>query len=206
MNDIIKLANGKEVAWDEFSKWSATKQKSNTINPTMRKVQTPLGIFPSIASAALANNISAHSLRRKLNSNEFDEFRYIDNQKNSHKNRVYNTKGEANPMARRIMTPLGQFETLNSAAAALNISLDVLNKRSKSEKFKDYYYLDSRVKRVPRKNPSNAGKNSGVARRIMTPIGTFDTVREAHKALGIDVTTLYRRLGNAVKNPDYYYL
>ena len=142
----------------------------------------------------------------ELNSNEFDEFRYIDNQKNSHKNRVYNTRGEANPMARRIMTPLGQFETLNSAAAALSISLDVLNKRSKSEKFKDYYYLDSRVKRVPRKNPSNAGKNSGVARRIMTPIGTFDTVREAHKALGIDVTTLYRRLGNAVKNPDYYYL
>lgn len=206
MDDIIKLANGTEVSWDEFSKWSATKQNSNTINPTMREVQTPLGIFPSVASAALANNLSVHSLRRKLNSNEFYEFRYLDNKKYSHKNRAYNTKGKANPMARRLMTPLGEFETLLSAMEALNISRDVLNNRCKSEKFKDYYYLDSKVKRVPRKNPSNAGKNNGVARKIMTPIGAFDTVREAHKALGVDMTTIYNRMKNKNKYPGYYYL
>ncbi len=206
MSDIVKLANGKTVSWDEFSKWSTTKQMSNTINPTMRAVQTPLGIFDSVASAALANKLSAHALRKRLNSDAFNDFQYIGKEVNPNKNRIYNMRGENNHMARRVMTPLGKFESLDSATDALKISRDVLNKRCKSAKFEDYYYLESKVKRKPRTNPGTSGKNSGVARKIMTPIGAFDTVREAHKALGVDVTTIYRRMGNKEKYPGYYYL
>jgi len=32
MNEIIKLSNGSEVTWDEFSKWSSNKQRNN-LNP-----------------------------------------------------------------------------------------------------------------------------------------------------------------------------
>jgi hypothetical protein len=174
----------------------------------MRSVETPLGIFPSTASAAVAHNISPHVLRRRLKSEKFQEFKYLSESiiVNKDKNSNQNSKGSNNPMARRVMTPLGPYETLMSAAAALNISIIVLNNRCRSDKFNDYYYLESKVKRIPRKNPGTTGKNSGTARRIMTPIGAFDTVREAHKALGIDVTTIYNRMKNKEKNPGYYYL
>ncbi len=206
MIEIITLANGSTVSWDEFSRWSLTKQKSNIANPRMRSLQTPLGVFTSLASAIKAHDISAYVLRKKLKSDDHPDYFYLDDKTISIKNRVWDTKDGKNPMARRVMTPLGPFNSLKEAASALEISLDALNNRCRSKYHDHYYYLESKVNRVSRKNPGASGSSSGVARRIMTPIGEFETVRAAHKALGVNVTTIYNRMKNKEKFPGYYYL
>lgn len=209
MSDTLQLPNGQKVSWEEFSKWSDFKQRANLANPSIRSIETPLGIFPSVLSAAAAHKISEFAIRYKLKSTNFFDYRYLKNRtsKNNQKYRSYESvSGENNALARRVMTPLGAFGTLKSAAEALEISIKVLNSRCNNSIFEEYYYLKSKKERIPRKNPGATGKNSGRARKIMTPIGTFDTITEAHKALGVDITTIYRRLGNKEKYPDYYYL
>lgn len=209
MDDMIKLTNGEEISWENFSKWTLRRQRAHLANPSIRSVETPLGIFPSVKSAAAAHQISEFAIRYKLKSEKFIQYRYLDDFFNQYNqiNRSYESiSGENNALARRVMTPLGPFGTLKSAAEALEISIKALNNRCKSLNFNDYYYLESKIEHAPRKNPGAAGKNSGKARKIMTPIGAFDTVTEAHKALGVDITTIYRRMGNKAKYPDYYYL
>ena len=92
------------------------------------------------------------------------------------------------------------------AAIALKISTDGLKKRCKSKNMPEYYLMESKLSGIARKNPGAAGINSGVARRVMTPIGEFCTVISAQKALGICRKTMYRRLKDHDKYPEYFYI
>lgn len=242
MDDIVKLANGKEVSWDEFSKWSGHKQYMNTINPNLGKqysdvvrrnmseskkekiangeltfkkgddhpkshpVSTPKGLFGSRLSAAQAYGVSLKRFSGWIKNPRFKDFKFIDDSFRDSLIKQKKREGSEVRSARAVITPLGRFDTVKSACAALEITLGTFYERLRDERYKSsYYYADGKgIGTHSAKHVGLKGGSNGSARSVMTPIGEFSTIKEAYTALKIDMTTLYKRLKDE-KYDDYYY-
>lgn len=96
----VTLANGTQVPFEEFEKWSAHKQRMHTDHP-IRQVKWGLD----------------HS--RKMSSIVRAQFAAGDRPKPRH-------YGAANGQARAVITPLGHYPTLKAAAKAHGISTKLL--------------------------------------------------------------------------------
>lgn len=100
MEDVLKLPNGKEVTWDEFSKWSDNKQRCNLENKNIGSKRTEV---------------------QKLN---------IKNSRISaiQQGRVVAAKGADDSCSRKVITPLGIFGSVGLAAIAHNTTRQTMQR------------------------------------------------------------------------------
>jgi hypothetical protein len=111
MIDVIKLANGTEVSWDEFSKWSTYKQ-NGSLSPTC------IGL---IHKKSTIKKIT-ETKRRNIDSGETNI-----------------KKGGAHGRARCVVTPDGEFPTLKEAANYYNVKGEILRSWIKKNRTGFYY-------------------------------------------------------------------
>lgn len=97
----------------------------------------------------------------------------------------------------KVHTPLGWFLSVRSAARAHKIHTSMISSRARSKKInhKAYYYDKPPVNFI-----NNAGKHR--RKRVHTPLGWFDGVREAAKILKVHHSTIAKRVRT---QEDYFY-
>ena len=118
MDNMVKLANGKEVSWDEFSKWSERKQYMNIVNPNLGKKHSD-------------------DVRRKMSE--------IKKEKIANGELTFK-KGDDHPMSHPVSTPKGLFGSRQSAAQAYGVSLKRFSGWIKNPRFKGFKFVDDSFK------------------------------------------------------------
>ena len=107
--------------------------------------------------------------------------------------------GSNSLLARAVVTPLGEFQTIAAAAKAHNVSKVIISKKagSKSVLHKGYYWKDHIVT-----GDVADGRNAHHLRKgVCTPFGNFESTREAGRVLGINHSTITKR----IKRGDFGY-
>ena len=100
--------------------------------------------------------------------------------------------GDNSMLARAVVTPLGEFPTVAAAAAAHGTSKAEISKKagSKSVLHRGYYWKDNVIKGF---DPD--GRNAHHLRKaVSTPFGNFESTREAGRVLGINHSTITKRI------------
>lgn len=111
------------------------KELTRGFDKTSVKVQTPLGIFNSIKSAAAAHNITIAALQHKFYKNKTEYFR------------IEGVKPDTKIPTKRMLktvTPLGVFESKKDAMIAHGLSKLDFSRLFKL-KPEEYYVLDSKI-------------------------------------------------------------
>ena len=110
--------------------------------------------------------------------------------------------GDNSLLARAVITPLGRFPTIAAAAAAHGVSKAIISKKagSRSILHKGYYWVDNIVK-----GDVADGRNAHHLRKgVITPFGNFESTREAGRVIGINHSTITKRIRRG--DPGYSYI
>jgi hypothetical protein len=100
--------------------------------------------------------------------------------------------GDNSMLARAVVTPLGPFPTVAAAAMAHGVSKAIISKKAGSASIlhKGYYWVDHIVK-----GDAADGRNAHHLRKgVITPFGNFESTREAGRVLGINHSTITKRI------------
>jgi len=173
-----------------------------------RAVITPIGQFPSIADAAILLGIPYCRLRKYLLSAEYPDYSFVNpNSKDLARQIRAPTPDDLDAtrirrgMAHRraVITPKGQFASVNEAAKALGISKGVLRYFCLNTAYPKYSYVNPTIQEIAKQfhKVHKVGP-----KKTVTPIGTFKSKIAAANALGI----LKDQLGKLMTtNPNEYY-
>jgi hypothetical protein len=196
----IKNPNQQDFKYEDesFKKYLKPQViRKGSDNKNSRAVRTPIGEFPSVTSACEALEITVGIFYDRLKDDRYkSEYYYLDGKgiKEFLGSRS-GLKGGSNGSARRIMTPFGEFSSVKEAYTSLKIDMTTLYKRLSSDTHPEYYYSDGKVKKPKKINPNRAkGSTNASSKAVITPLGRFSTVKEAHTALGISRPTLINRI------------
>ena len=123
---------------------------------------------------------------KKINSKEFAKIRI-------------KISGEYHEKSRKVHTPLGWFNSVREAGKAHNISHPIISKKCRSDKFyySEYYYEN----KIEKTEINNKGRHLG--KKVVTPDGTFNSVREAGAFYKVYHSTISKWCKT---NPNFYYL
>ena len=100
--------------------------------------------------------------------------------------------GENSMLARAVITPLGEFPTIAAAAKAHGVVKAIISKKagSASVLHQGYYWKDNIVR-----GDIADGRNAHHLRKgVCTPFGNFESTREAGRVLGINHSTITKRI------------
>lgn len=109
--------------------------------------------------------------------------------------------GENSMLARAVVTPLGEFLTVAAAARAHGVVKAIISKKAGSTSIlhKGYYWKDNIVR-----GDVADGRNSHHLRKgVQTPFGNFESTREAGRVLGINHSTITKRIRRGDKGYSY---
>ena len=109
--------------------------------------------------------------------------------------------GDNSLLARAVVTPLGEFPTVAAAAKAHGVMKAIISRKagSKSILHQGYYWKDNIV---IGDNPD--GRNAHHLRKgVITPFGNFESTREAGRVLGINHSTITKRIRRGDKGYSY---
>ena len=106
---------------------------SGSNHSSARAVITPSGRFGTAKEAAFFLGISVDKLRKIIKQSSNGEYRY---ESESRTIRV-------NPNSIRIMTPAGEFDSINSAALHFGVSFESMRNKAMSVHMPEYYILDA---------------------------------------------------------------
>jgi hypothetical protein len=156
-----------------------------------KSVKTPLGTFNSYRDAAAAHNMPESTFQDLLRKGTegFVDLGSI--------RRIVANAGGKHGMARRVRTPFGLFEYLGAAAAAHGVSNKQIGRLC--EKYPDdYYYLD------PPKQVGSGRNQVTNKKKVMTPVGVFNSVAEAAAALDIKRESLRYKIKSPFNKKFYF--
>ena len=105
-------------------------------------------------------------------------------------------------LARAVVTPLGRFPTVAAAAEAHGVNKAIISKKagSKSVLHKGYYWADHIVQ-----GDIADGRDAHHLRKgVITPFGNFESTREAGRVIGINHSTITKRIRRG--DPGYSYI
>jgi hypothetical protein len=109
--------------------------------------------------------------------------------------------GDNSLLARGVVTPLGEFPTIAAAAKAHGVVKAIISRKagSKSVLHKGYYWKDEIIcGSVP------DGRNAHHLRKgVITPFGNFESTREAGRVIGINHSTITKRIKRGDKGYSY---
>ena len=100
--------------------------------------------------------------------------------------------GENSMLARAVVTPLGEFPTIAAAAKAHGVVKAIISKKAGSTSIlhQGYYWKDNIVR-----GDIADGRNAHHLRKgVCTPFGNFESTREAGRVLGINHSTITKRI------------
>jgi hypothetical protein len=153
MNEIIKLASGKEVTWEEFSKWSSNKQH-NSLNPyrnfgprsmeTVEKMRESTTLWweerKKYVKVIAPNRGIPHSeeTKRKIGLKSKERMKGVPKSE-AHREAMREAAAKRISKKGVLITPIGEFIFKYSAAAALGITVATLRTRIAKNK-SEYYY------------------------------------------------------------------
>lgn len=109
--------------------------------------------------------------------------------------------GDNSMLARAVVTPLGEFPTVAAAAKAHGVVKAIISKKAGSTSLlhKGYYWKDNIVR-----GDTADGRNAHHLRKgVCTPFGNFESVREAGRVIGINHSTISKRIRRADKGYSY---
>lgn len=109
--------------------------------------------------------------------------------------------GENSILARPVVTPLGEFPTIAAAAAAHGVMKAIISRKagSRSTLHKGYYWKDNIVV-----GDVADGRNAHHLRKgVSTPFGNFESTREAGRVLGINHSTITKRIKRGDEGYSY---
>lgn len=109
--------------------------------------------------------------------------------------------GDNSLLARAVVTPLGEFPTIAAAAKAHGVVKAVISKKagSKSILHRGYYWKDNIIK-----GDVADGRNAHHLRKgVCTPFGNFESTREAGRVIGINHSTITKRIKRGDKGYSY---
>ena len=109
--------------------------------------------------------------------------------------------GNNSMLARAVITPLGEFPTVAAAAAAHGVVKAIISRKagSRSILHKGYYWKDSIVC-----GDVADGRNAHHLRKgVCTPFGNFESTREAGRAIGINHSTITKRIKRGDEGYSY---
>jgi hypothetical protein len=109
--------------------------------------------------------------------------------------------GDNSLRARAVVTPLGEFPTIAAAAQAHGVSKAIISKKagSLSMLHQGYYWKDNIVR-----GDTADGRNAHHLRKgVITPFGNFESTREAGRVLGINHSTITKRIKRGDKGYSY---
>jgi hypothetical protein len=109
--------------------------------------------------------------------------------------------GDNSMLARAVVTPLGEFPTVASAAKAHGVMKAIISRKagSLSVLHKGYYWKDNIVK-----GDIADGRNAHHLRKgVITPFGNFESTREAGRVIGINHTTITKRIKRGDQGYSY---
>lgn len=109
--------------------------------------------------------------------------------------------GSNHSLSRRIHTPLGWFGSVREAARAIGVSHPVISKRARSRQIqhKAYFYEGEEDREC--NEHSRRGKHRG--KKVVTPRGVFNSVREAGAAFGLYHSTISKWIRAGVNGFSY---
>jgi hypothetical protein len=169
---MVTLCNGKQVSWDEFCTWSAYQQRTikpskNTglNNGSSRPVMTPAGKFDSIIEACRFYGVTRTFLAYRLKSKKFPDFYFLTT--------CAIPKHDKNNGPKAVITPLGRFNSIKSAADQYCVTEAVMKNFIKSKTNKIFSF--------DIENPSTHSSS----RRVLTPAGEFPSVAAAARFYGV---------------------
>lgn len=100
--------------------------------------------------------------------------------------------GDNSMLARAVVTPLGEFQTVAAAARAHKVVKAVISRKAGSLSIlhKGYYWKDNIVV-----GDAVDGRNAHHLRKgVRTPFGNFESTREAGRMIGINHSTITKRI------------
>lgn len=104
-------------------------------------------------------------------------------------------------LARAVVTPLGEFPTVAAAAKAHGVVKAIISKKAGSSSIlhKGYYWVDNIVE-----GDVADGRNAHHLRKgVCTPFGNFESTREAGRVLGINHSTITKRIKRGDQGYSY---
>jgi hypothetical protein len=169
-NHVVKLSNGSEVTWDEFSRWNGSRQTmalkgkklpadfgskrakimrdgyaSGKIDKAkfQRRVMTPLGEFASIKLTAEAYGVLGQTIHWWIERSRKPGFYFLD-PKYIQKKRPKEESKAGMKSAKPLMTPDGVFPTMRAAAEHYGVIKDSIRNWLK-KKPHEFYLLEKDV-------------------------------------------------------------
>lgn len=100
--------------------------------------------------------------------------------------------GKNSMLARAVVTPLGKFPTVSAAAEAHGVVKAIISKKAGSTSIlhRGYYWVDNVVK-----GDIADGRNAHHLRKgVCTPFGNFESTREAGRVIGVNHSTITKRI------------
>ena len=151
---MVTLANNGEVSWDEFSNWSSKKQ-NNSMNPPAKGNRMSVEKCAEIAKRQRNFYINGDPRARRT--------------------------GIANKSSKSVMTPKGEFVSMNAVASAYGVTREEVCKWIKKDIPKEFYFS----------NRSQCAQQSPKKRQaVLTPHGHFPTMAAAALHFGVDYQTI----------------
>lgn len=109
--------------------------------------------------------------------------------------------GDNSMLARAVVTPLGEFPTVAAAARAHGVVKAIISKKAGSSSIlhKGYYWKDNVII-----GDTADGRNAHHLRKgVCTPYGNFESTREAGRVIGINHSTITKRIKRGDKGYSY---
>lgn len=169
--DYVTLANGKKVDWDEFSRWSNSKQLQS-IRPSNAGKIGVKGVGSKISETRRSNAANGHQHRILRDGNHGS--------------------------SKSVLTPLGEFTSLKKAAEHYSVGGQTLRSWIKKGVV-GFAYLNSlehnTEKNIRRKGAF--GKYNASSQTVVTPDFIFESKRQAQICLGISRNALDKLIQNS---------
>ena len=209
-NHKVKLKNGSEVTWQEFSSWSEQKQNANLVtwsiesqqarhqkitsrnsarnyevstskaNSTFREVKTPKGRCKSVAEAGLLNGVCANTIINWIKRGK-KGFSYMAPPL-LRKTPTNVKKPVRRESIKAVLTPDGRFPNARAVAEYYGIHINGVYMRIKKDTYPEFRY-DSLIKIV--------------TRSVVTPKGSYASAGEAAKAYKMSAQSMRQRLNSS---------
>ena len=203
---MVTLGNGKQVSWEEFSKWPAPKQSAS-----QRKLRENFAWRLKYSQKLSLIHHKKHEMGKA---------------------NLVSSRGKDNASSRAVITPDGKFETLKSAAMHYRISMPTLGKWLRDDRYVGFKFAEEKpkyslTKPVVVNTPDGQFKSKAAAARhfgvtvgviktwlsnvdgfsyaddctqiesvfskskaVMTPEGHFKSIREAAKFYKVQANTI----------------
>jgi hypothetical protein len=169
-----------------------------------RETITPKGKFPTINAAAKAHNISKERMLRRIYNLDKIDYRFT-KEIESDKKKYFSS--DDNQVARKVITPKGEFNTVKEAANFLKISGKKLKQKIYDTAVKGYKFKKELPRDKEKYFDGNVKKKRGnlkTTRAVITPKGRFESLSIASEAYGIGVDVLRRYVFNTAY-PEFKY-